>query len=181
MNIQKATIEDTNVLLIDGVPQSTYPPTEGGYWRHMIPQDFIGQDVLLLGIGAGTIARLLLKSYPHLKITGVDNNSLILDAATRYFKLDEIHMDIVIDDGFEYIKKTEKKFDLIIVDMWNGYWFPFKSLSKEFITDCRNILNQEGQLFINTPNLDFLAQETLSGPQASRNDIGRNIIYTWRK
>ena len=86
-------------------------------------------------------------------------------------------MEIIINDGFEFIKKTRLKFDLIIVDMWNGYWFPFKVLSPEFIKDCTMRLNKDGQVYINTPSLDYLAQESLKGLNASRDDIGRNIIY----
>ena len=180
MNISRAHIEGTDILMVDGIPQSTYPPSEGGYWKHMIPDDFSGQDVLLLGIGAGTIARLLLKKYPKVKITGVDNNSLLMDVAERQFHISDIRMEIIIEDGFEYIKETKKKFDLIIVDMWNGYWFPFKVLNNEFIEDCKKRLNKHGQVFINTPNLDYLAQESLKGLSALRDDIGRNIIYRWK-
>ena len=174
-------IDNYQILMVQNVPQSAYPPPEWGYWKHMIPENFTGKEVLVLGVGAGTIPRLLLKSYPHLKIIGVDNNSLITTTASRQFKLDEIKMDIEIEDGFEYVRKTKKKFDLILVDMWNGYWFPFKVLSKEFIEDCKSKLNDNGEIYINTPNLDFLAQESLKGLTALRNDIGRNIIYQWKK
>lgn len=180
MNIQKAKIDNINILLVDGVPQSTYPPSEGGYWRHMVPNNFEGKTVLILGIGVGTIPRLLLKSYPQLDITGVDNNSLITTTASQHFGLDEIKMDIKIEDGFEYIKKTRKKFDLIIVDMWNGHWFPFKALMADFIDDCKKRLNDGGQVYINTPNLDYLASESLKGLSALRDDIGRNIIYRFK-
>ena len=181
MNIAKAHIGNSDILLVEGVPQSIYPPSEGGYWKHMVPENFSGQTVLMLGIGAGTIPRLLLKSYPHLKITGVDNNSLITTTASQQFHLDEIPMDIKIEDGFEYIKKTKKKFDLIIVDMWNGYWFPFKVLTSEFKEDCLKALNKGGIVHINTPNLDFLAGETFKDMGALRDDIGQNIIYRWEK
>ena len=180
MKISKANVDGTKVLLVDEVPQSTYPPSEGGYWKHMIPQDFSGQEVLLLGVGAGTIARLLLKKYIHANIIGVDNNSLLIATANQHFKLDEINMGIIIQDGFDYIKKTKKKFDLILVDMWNGYWFPFKVLSKEFVSDCQKRLNNGGQVYINAPNLDNLAQETLKGLNAYKDDIGRNVIYRWK-
>ena len=176
MKLQKANIDGTEVFLVDGVPQSTYPPSEGGYWKHMIPEDFKGKKVLLLGVGAGTIARLLLDKYPDVEITGVDNNSLVIGMANQYFKLDEVKMEIVIQDWFEFIKQTKKKFDLILVDMWNGYWFPFNVLQKEFIEDCKKRLNKGGQVFINAPNLDYTAKECLPS-NALRNDLGRNIIY----
>lgn len=180
LQIEKIDTGLEKVLVVDGVPQSVCPPTVGGYWRHVVPTNFKGSTALILGLGAGTVARLLLNSYPHLKITGVDNNSMIISAATKDFKLGELKMDIIIDDGFEYIKKTKLKFDLIIVDMWNGYWFPFKALSKEFIEDCCSKLNKKGQVYINTPSLDYLAKEGLQGLNALRDDIGRNIIYKWK-
>lgn len=177
MKIQKIRMAETNILAVDGVPQSIYPQTEGGYWKHMIPDSFSGQDVLLLGVGAGTVARLLLEKYPSVKIIGVDNNTLVLDVASRQFGLDDIDMKIEVMDGFEYVKKTDKKFDLILVDMWSGYWFPFKVLSQNFIEDCKKRLNPNGQVYINTPNLDYLAQEGVKGLEAYRDDIGMNVIY----
>ena len=177
MKISKARIGKTDVLMVDGVPQSTYPPTEGGYWQHMIPDDFSGHSVLMLGVGGGTIARQLLEKYPKVKIIGVDNNSLLIQVAERQFHISEIDMEIIIQDGFEFIKDTKIKFDLIIVDMWEGYKFPFKVLSNEFIKHCQAKLNEGGQVYINTPSLDYLAQESLKGLNALRDDIGRNIIY----
>ena len=184
MKIQKAEIGGVKVLLYDGVPQSTFPPADWGYWKHMIPAGLEGKEgleVLLLGVGAGTIARLLLARYPEAKITGVDNNSLVMDAATREFEMDKIKMELVFEDGFEYIKKNDKKFDLIIVDMWNGFWFPFKVLTKEFVDNCMKRLNEGGQVYINAPNLDNLAQESLKGMNAYKDDIGRNVIYRWKR
>ena len=180
MKIQKAEIGGVKVLLYDGVPQSTYPSADWGYWKHMIPLELSGDEVLLLGVGAGTIARLLLEKYPKAKITGVDNNSLVTTIASEHFRMSEIGLKLVIDDGFEYIEKTKKMFDLIIVDMWNGFWFPFKVLTKEFVDNCMKHLNQEGQVYINAPNLDSLAQETLTGLNAYKDDIGRNVIYRWK-
>ena len=179
MKINKIRVGKTDILLVGGIPQSAYPPPKGGYWKHMIPENLRGKHVLMLGTAGGTIARLLLKTYPHLKITAVDNNSLVMQAASQ-LRVDEIKMKIVIQDGFEYIKKCRKKFDLIIVDMWNDYWFPFKVLTPDFINNCKKILNEEGWIYINTPNLDFLAKEAITGPNALRDDLGRNVIYRMR-
>lgn len=175
MKINKARVGKVDVLFVDEIPQSTYPPTKGGYWRHMVPEEFKGKHVLILGVAGGTIARLLLKKYPKLKITGVDNNSLVMSVASQHFRVDEIKMKIIIEDAFGYVKRTRKKFDLILVDIWDGFMFPFKVLSSEFVGDCKKILNENGQIYINTPNLDFLAMESLKG--GLRDDIGRNIIY----
>lgn len=179
--INKAQVEGSSVLLVEGVPQSAYPAPRWGYWQFMVPENFKGKHVLLLGVAAGTIARLLLKKYPKVKIIGVDNNSQVLTAARLHFGLGEIKMKIEIADGFEYVKRAKRLFDLIIVDMWDGTWFPIKSLSSQFISDCQKILAPGGQVYINAPNLDFLAQESLKGKRAYRNDIGRNIIYSWQE
>ena len=181
MKIEKAKIEDINVLIVDGIPQSVYPTTYGGYWQHMIPEDFKGKDVLLLGVGAGTIARLLLEKYPNVKIIGVDNNQEVINAALDNFKLGEIKMSIEIADGFAYLKSTNKMFDLILCDMWSGWNFPFKVLMSDFIEDCKKRLNEGGQVYINCPNLDYLAGESLKELKAFRDDIGRNLIFRFDK
>lgn len=178
MKIDKVNLDGTNVLLIDGVPQSVYPIQDGGYWRHMIPEEEI-ESALILGLGAGTIARLLIEKNPNIQITAVEKSKQVVNLAKKHFKLDELKIKIMIDDAFNFIHKTPERYDYICVDIWDGKWFPFSVLSDPFISLCKRLLNENGWIYINAPNLDHLAYENLKG--GIRDDIGRNLIYRWKK
>lgn len=163
--------KDTNILLVDQFPQSAYPP-HGGYYQYLIP-DKDPKTALVLGVGGATVCRLLLEKFPDIKITGVDNNPEVIQAAREHLKLDEVNMDLVVADAFEFIEKTTEKYGLIIVDLFNGYWFPLRVLSPPFVEKCKSLLVEGGSLYVNTPNLD------LAGSLQFTNKRGNsgNIIY----
>ena len=163
--------ENTNILQVDGFSQSAYPP-QGGYYQYLIPEKD-PKTALVLGVGAGTVCRMLLEKFPDIKITGVDNNPEVIRIAREYLKLDEVNMDLIIANAFEFVEKTTEKFGLIIVDLFNGYWFPLRVLSPPFVEKCKSLLTEGGSLYINTPNLD------LAGSLQFMNKRGNsgNIVY----
>ena len=74
------------------------------------------KEVLILGLGGGTVAKLLRKKYPETKITGIDIDPTIVELGKKYLGLDQIKIDIKINDAQKELKSTKKKYDLIIVD-----------------------------------------------------------------
>ncbi|MFZ5845292.1 MAG: spermidine synthase [Patescibacteria group bacterium] len=183
MKIDKVKVNKNKVMVIGGVPQSVNGIPTGGYWPHMIPEGLEEKEeleVLILGVAGGTLARIVLEKCPKAKITGVDNNEEIIEWAKKNFDLKKIKMKILIENGYWFVKLTSQKFDLILVDMWDGFLFPIKSLSKGFIEDLKKILKPGGEVRINTPSLDFMAKESLAGLEAYRDDIGRNVIYRFK-
>src|SRR5438270_2141889 len=71
-------------LLVDGVVQSISPEdglTSGGYWAAMVPS-IRPSRALILGLGGGTLARLLLARWgDSLRIVGVDDDPSIVETA----------------------------------------------------------------------------------------------------
>ena len=177
MKIHKKQVEDTQILFVDNIPQSIYPPS-GGYWQHMIPEEKI-ESALVLGVAGGTIPRMLIEKNPDIQITAVDNSKKVIDYAKKHFNLKEIKMKLFIKDAFEFIYETPERYDYIAVDIWKGIWFPFTVLTAPFITRCKDLLKPNGTLYINTPNLDVLAFTELKG--GLRDDLGNNIIYRWKR
>ena len=182
-NIVVETVDSHTFLLVDGIPQSVYPPPEGGYWKYMMP-DFEPKSVLMLGVGGGTIPRMILSKYPKCKILGIDNSRETIKVAKEKLWLKDLKMELRIGDAFRYVAidnllKNDGKFDLILVDVWDGQWFTFKVLSDDFIKRCKEMLNEGGKIYINMPNLDWAAIKNLPG--GLKDDIGANMIYRWSK
>jgi len=182
MNITIRSHNSYTGLIVDNVIQSVYPPPDMGYWQHMIPDsipNFNPENALLLGVGGGTICRLLQDKFPNIKITGIDNSKEIIENARKYLKFDEVKINLVIADAFDYLYKINDKYDLIIVDIWNGYWFPFQVLSIDFIRRCKELLKEHGWMYINAPNLDFLAE--LSTKNIYKKTVKVNTVYSFEK
>ena len=65
------------------------------------------QSVLILGLGAGTAARLVNRFWPEAKITGVEIDSKIIKLGKKYFDLDKIpNLKIICADAVKWLQKT---------------------------------------------------------------------------
>lgn len=75
---------------------------------------------LILGLGGGTLAKLLRKKYPDAKITGIEIDPIMIELGKKYLDLDKYNVDIKIQDAFKFLEKNKNKYDLLIVDTYLG-------------------------------------------------------------
>lgn len=87
-------------------------------------------DILILGLGGGTLAKLLRKKYPNAKITGVEIDPIMIELGKKYLDLDKYNIDIKIEDTNKF---KFGEYDLVIVDMYSGDNFPKEFESEEFL------------------------------------------------
>ena len=73
--------------------------------------------ILILGLGGGTLAKLLRKKYPNAKITGVEIDPIMIELGKKYLRLDDFNVDIKIQDADSF---KLKGYDLVIIDTYLG-------------------------------------------------------------
>lgn len=96
------------------------------------------RNVLVLGLGCGSVIRPLLKKFPNCQITGVEINQEMIAAGKKYFGLDQYrNLKIVCEDAKIFLKRNKEIFDLILVDMYSG---KEKVLIKEKLTKTGSII-----------------------------------------
>jgi len=88
------------------------------------------KNCLILGLGGGTVVKLIKKYWPKAKITGVDIDPVIIELGKKYLGLDLINIDIKTQDA---AKPVTGKFDLVLVDLYKGDKFPEKFESEKFL------------------------------------------------
>lgn len=117
-------------------------------------------NVLVLGLGGGTVARLIKDYWPEAKIVGVEIDPAIIKIGKKYFGLDRISgLKIVNADAFDYINRTKQKFDLIIIDLYLGHQLPKKAESQDFWQSLKKRLTAKGVIIFNClKNKDNLAR-----------------------
>lgn len=79
------------------------------------------RSVLVVGLAGGSMVRLYRETLEQtfdFDVTGVEIDREIVAAGQRYFGLDELGVEIIIDDARRYLKTTDEKFDVIIVDAY---------------------------------------------------------------
>ena len=126
------------------------------------------KNVLLLGLGAGTVPYMYSNSH-GLKITAVELDPKIIDLGFKFFHLGENkNLKIVNQDARYFMNENLDKFDLILVDLFSGMAeMPFYTDTKEFFQLIKNSLNKNGLLAINV--FDPSLKEIIISP--TRNTI----------
>lgn len=110
-------------------------------------------NVLILGLGGGSTAKLIRKYWPEAKITGVDLDPIMIDLGKKYLKLDDYKVDIKIADAYEFVTNhqslTTNNYDLILIDLYQGREVPQQFDTEEFAKMIKKILSPEGTAVFN--------------------------------
>jgi len=111
------------------------------------------KNCLILGLGGGTVAKLIRKIYPDIKITGVDIDTIIVELGEKYLELDKKQVEIKIADAYDYISQISKSnlhyYDLVIIDLYNGDKYPEKFETENYIQLVRTVLSSNGMAVFN--------------------------------
>lgn len=143
--------EGHRVLAVGGVILSVAvtdrdPPF--GYWAAMLP-DGAPRTALLLGVGAGTLAHLLTRRFPAVRIVGVDNDAGLIEFARRHFDLALPNLEIVIGDAFAYAAGCRAQFDYVAVDLFRGRVFQRGALARPFLRHLKTLAGPTGEIAVN--------------------------------
>lgn len=109
-------------------------------------------NCLILGLGGGSVAKLVKKNFSGAKITGVDIDPNMVELGKKYLGLGKIDMKIEIGDAYKYakiLKGKNKKFDLIIIDIYQGDKYPEKFESGKFLKLIYKLLTENGIAIFN--------------------------------
>jgi len=80
--------------------------------------------ILNIGLGCGLTLNNLLKSTRVRSIDVVEINPVVAEAAKFFASenqnaLDDLRVNLIIEDGFQFIKENENKYDAIVIDIEN--------------------------------------------------------------
>ena len=105
-----------------------------------------GDNALLLGLGGGTLYKQLVSNKLNVDIVELDERIEML--AKKYFYIDK-NVKVTVDDARHFINTTNKKYDVIIYDLYHSETPPIHLLTKEAFYEIRKKLNDGGILTIN--------------------------------
>lgn len=110
------------------------------------------KNCLILGLGAGSLAQALVKTFPGIEILGVEIDPQIIYLGKKYFALGEIpRLKIVTGDAVALVKKNlpEPGFDLLIIDLYCGQKPPSGAETEAFLRGTKNHLRPGGVAIFN--------------------------------
>ena len=108
--------------------------------------------ILVLGVAGGSVIKTLVNEINFEgKITGVEIDNSVITIANEYFHLDQIkNLEIIIDDAFEFVLKTNDKYDLAIIDVFQDTKMPNFLFETFFINRICYLLQPKGFILFNT-------------------------------
>lgn len=109
-------------------------------------------DILVLGVAGGSVIDTLVKEFNvNAQITGVELDEKIMELSKRFFDLDAYqNLDLIHHEAFEFILRTPKKYDLIIIDIFQDTHMPGFLFETFFQFRLMEVLNSGGFILFNT-------------------------------
>ena len=141
-------------------------------------------NMLILGLGAGTAVEVINKKFPDAKIVGVEIDSTIIDVGKKYFQLSETkNLTVIIEDAIRYVdtfshpefisgsqkmlkrvQHDSREFDLILVDLYKGFLIEKEIINDTVLQNIASKLSKNGVVIFNVlaaRNGDFEASDLL--------------------
>jgi spermidine synthase len=170
---------------VDGTVQSVLAHDPAGYWSQMVP-DVRPRRALLLGLGAGTVARLMHERFGDVPTVGVDNDLAVVDFARELLR-DVPALEIVHGDAFEYVRDAAAnggQFDYAAVDLYVGYQLVHGVVGRPFLKSLHTLLQPRGvavfNLFHERRLDDRIRRISRVFTLQERRMVGMNLVLWWR-
>ncbi len=153
---------DVRELYVDDVKQSQWSDNElrfnGTYWGGVVsvplPDTIIAPHVLMLGLGGGTIPKLLTKKYPSCSVLCIELDPVITRIAQEFFDLNKYaNIDVVTADANRWLEENTEKykahFDVVCLDTYISDNFNFNTKNNSKVEQLISYLNLTGTLITN--------------------------------
>jgi len=142
-------------LLAGGISQSGHLVEK--LWESVIKKvfsfKFSVKSCLILGLGAGSAAKVIHNYFPKADILGIEIDPLMIKLGKKYFDLAEIkNLEIKIADAISIITNSQlpiPNYQLILIDLYLGDKVPREAETDEFIKNVKNCLHSSGIAIFN--------------------------------
>lgn len=137
---------DSYTLLVGGYIQSgtIMEKVWKEAFKSLVPR-LKAKNVLILGLGAGSITPVIRKANQNSSIVGVEIDEVMIKIAQDYFPENLQNIDVKVDDAIRFVNQLVKKkqkgpiFDLIVVDCYIGDKQPEDTKTLKFLVSLKTI------------------------------------------
>jgi spermidine synthase len=162
-HIKVIQVGETRKIKVDRIDQSLSPNSPSctrlvwGKTVDVLKENEPGlKNIMILGLGGGTMAHLISRAYPGVKITSVEIDPVMIDIAKNYFDVDKIpEHRIINEDALRVVIEPDKfgleeyGFQAVIVDIFVGEKYPDLGKSGNFIAAVKRMVMSGGLIIFN--------------------------------
>lgn len=109
------------------------------------------KDVLMIGLGGGSVTKYMHAHCPEIKQTVVEINQQVIDVARSHFFLpdNDEKLDVIKGDGLHYMENNPLSQDCLIIDGFDSDGIPDGFCTPDFFDLCYDVLRDDGIFLIN--------------------------------
>ncbi len=112
------------------------------------------ERMLIVGLGGGTLPDTYSRLFPDTEIVISEIDDAVFRVAREFFGFKETDkITVEVGDARVYIKRAGlrgEKFDLVILDAFNGEYIPEHLMTVEFLEEVKKLLPADGMVVANT-------------------------------
>jgi spermidine synthase len=172
------------ILLLDGLVQTT--EKDEFFYHEMLIHPALTvhsslQNVLVIGGGDGGALKEILR-YPVDTVSHVEIDAQVIEVGKRYFPwlspcLDDKRVELVIADGLEFLKETERTFDIVFVDSSEPIGPSLSLHRREFYETVKNCLNGEKSVVVAQIGSPLYHLEFIRECSAAFKEIFKTVLF----
>jgi spermidine synthase len=103
------------------------------------------QNVLVVGLGGGTIPAFLRKHFPDTRIDAVEIDPGVVEVAKSHFGFrEDATMHAHVADGRHFIERSGRLYDIIFLDAFGTNSVPYQLVTREFLAAVSRALKPSG-------------------------------------
>lgn len=108
------------------------------------------KSIAMIGLGGGSLAKYCHHHLPNASILVLENNPKVIALKDKFHVPENSeHFRVLEADGAAYLRNTEEKFDVLLVDGYTRLGQAAQLCSEDFYASCQECLNPDGVLVIN--------------------------------
>ncbi len=150
--ITRRTGQNQSCRFLENPEQLVFP------YAKMTLSSLLVQDnperILIIGLGGGTLPAVYSTLFPEAEIIISEIDEAVLRVAKEFFDFEETdRIKVDIGDARVYVKRAglrDEKFDLVIIDAFNGEYIPEHLMTEEFLQEVQALLPENGMVVANT-------------------------------
>lgn len=106
--------------------------------------------IAMIGLGGGSLAKYCYRFLPQTEITVVEINPDVIALRNEFaIPADDARFQVLLGDGAELVRDTDRQFDVLIVDGYDAGGLPVQLSSQRFYDDCFASLADNGIMVVN--------------------------------
>jgi spermidine synthase len=146
----------------------------GDYWDEFLVLPFAAgpralRDVAILGNAAGTTARGFGRFFPRTAVDAVEIDPTLTRLGRRHFGLENPRMRVFHEDARPFLRRSDRRYDAIMVDVYRQPYIPFYLTTREFFDLAGDHLRPGGAVVVNVghPEGELELERVLGATMAS--------------